>query len=51
METKVNYKSCNDKHAHQIEINTDMIVRITRVETKIDMGFKQIAEQIKNGGK
>jgi hypothetical protein len=51
VEGKVNYKSCNDKHNHQVIINTDLIDRLARVETKIDMGFKNISNKIESNGK
>ena len=49
IDMKVNYKSCNDKHEHQAKLNMEIIERLAKVETKIDVGFKNIGEKIDNG--
>ena len=51
VENKVNYKSCNDKHDHQTKLNIEVIERLATVETKIEMGFKNISDKIDKNGK
>ena len=48
---KVSSKTCSSNHNHQTTINTDLIERITRVETKIDLGFKNLSDKIDRNGK
>lgn len=47
---KVSYKTCQGVQNHQIQINTEVIERLTRVETKVDIGFKDLKNTI-NGNK
>jgi len=51
VESKVNYKTCNDRHNYQMKLNIDLIDRLARVETKIEDGFRNISEKIDKNGK
>ncbi len=51
VEMKVNWKTCSEKHDHQTKLNIEVIERLAKVETKLDIGFERISRKIENGGK
>jgi len=47
---KVSNKTCTEKHDYQTKLNIEIIERLAKVETKLDMGFKSIADKIDRNG-